>query len=345
MEKAPSGSEQKINEYVARIRGGESKESILQGLPPSFINGIESGLAAPKAAFDEDIRKQKQIDAAKLAEAREELNKVPGEHALTSFNSVPDIVEYISKGRNQVVQDLYHNLLSNIDDHRSRKALASGLFQDVYNKYRVAEYPTDQQEEQTWEAALKSKDVPVNNKKTEWMYRGIFPKTGEGTVARGSLNVRVTPELIRTLDGLIVGGRIKANYKFGQPGTPASPNERHDSISIYFLERPDAAALEQLSLAIKPYVRGDNLLGRKISDGFYISEIGSIESDHVNTLVESFKEKDPAFAEALKSYTSPRPGQGDSLQMSEAQFYAIKNVSQAFGYHLSYDKDTGFIIL
>lgn len=45
MEKQPlSGSEQKIREYIERIKGGESKDSILQGLPPSFANAIETGL-------------------------------------------------------------------------------------------------------------------------------------------------------------------------------------------------------------------------------------------------------------------------------------------------------------
>ena len=43
-----SGSEQKIQEYISRIKNGESKDSIMSGLPPSFIAGIESGLNSPK---------------------------------------------------------------------------------------------------------------------------------------------------------------------------------------------------------------------------------------------------------------------------------------------------------
>jgi len=43
-----SGSEQKIQEYISRIKNGESKDSITPGLPPSFIAGIESGLNSPK---------------------------------------------------------------------------------------------------------------------------------------------------------------------------------------------------------------------------------------------------------------------------------------------------------
>ena len=42
---ALSMGQRKINEYVGRILGGESKDSIFQGLPKSFIMGIEEGLA------------------------------------------------------------------------------------------------------------------------------------------------------------------------------------------------------------------------------------------------------------------------------------------------------------
>ena len=176
------------------------------------------------------------------------------------------------------------------------------------------------------------------------MYRGIFPKNGEETVTRGSFNVTVTPELINSLDDMIASGKIKANYKFGQPGTTASPTERHDSISIYFLEKPTSEALQELTAIIKPYVRGDNLLGKKIDDGFFMSEVGSIETDHIESFVDALKSKDPALARAVKEYTSPRADRGTSLQMSEAQYYAIKDVARAFGYEISYDKDAGFEI-
>ncbi len=39
------GAEQKIDEYVNRIKNGESKDSIFQGLPESFKSGIEKKLA------------------------------------------------------------------------------------------------------------------------------------------------------------------------------------------------------------------------------------------------------------------------------------------------------------
>lgn len=421
MEKQPlSGSEQKIQEYAARIKGGESRDSILQGLPPSFVAGIEAvvnqsentpesktkrvetiepkeepsvppqyeGLNADTLDFiwtipeyvdtektkQEKDRKRKVVDALRKKESagtgiqakklgdeikaeqiRIELGAGSEEVLLTKQRKlaslendedkdrlIAGLVKYVSQGRKQVVIDLYKNLFDNIDNPESRKKLVSGLFQDVYNKYRIADYPTDPTEEQTWEDALKNTKVGVDNRKSEWMYRGIFPKNGEETVTRGSFNVKVTPELIDSLDDLIASGKIKANYKFGQPGTTASPTERHDSISIYFLEQPSGEALQELAATIKPYIRGDNLLGKKIENGFFMSEIGSIETEHIESFVEELKSKDPAFAEAVKGYTAPQPGRGNSLKMSEAQYYAIKDVARAFGYDISYDKDTGF---
>lgn len=424
MEKQPlSGSEQKIQEYVTRIKAGESKDSLMQGLPPSFIAGIEAGMnesentTESKAEYtgiaeqkdeievppqykglDADIldfiwtipeytdtektkrekeRKQKVIDALrkkqssgaeiqekkladeiKVEQIRKDLG-IGSEEALVAKQNelasvqntegeenrlISGLVKLVSQGRKQAVVDLYKNLFDNIDDPDSRKKLASGLFQDVYNRYRIADYPNDPMEEQTWENALKSTKVGINNKKSEWMYRGVFPKNGEETATRGSFNVNVTPELIDSLDDMIASGKIKANYKFGQPGTTASPTERHDSISIYFLEEPNDEALKELAQIIKPYVRGDNLLGKKVEDGFFMSEVGSVETEHIEKFVEDLKSKDPAFAEAVKGYTSPKPGSGTSLKMSEAQFYAVKDVARAFGYSISYDKDKGFQI-
>ena len=423
MEKQPlSGSEQKIQEYVARIKSGESKDLILQGLPPSFVAGIEAsmnesenvseskteqveiaeqkeqpfvpvqykGLDAdtldfiwiipeyvdPEKTRQEKEKKQKVVDMlrekesdekrqqekkladeVKIEQIRKDLG-IGSDEALTTKlrelsslendednkHLIAGLVKYVSQGRKQAVMDLYKNLFNDIDDPESRKKLVSALFQDVYNKYRITEYPTDPNEEQTWENALKGTKVGINNKKSEWMYRGIFPKNGEETVTRGSFNVHVTPELIDSLDDLIASGKIKANYKFGQPGTTASPTERHDSISIYFLELPSNETLQELASTIKPYVRGDNLLGKKVEDGFFMSEVGSIKTNHIESFIEELKSKDPAFAEAVKEYTSPQPGRGNSLKMSEAQFYAVKDVARAFGYDISYDKDDGFEI-
>lgn len=419
-EKPLSGSGQKIQEYINRIKAGESRDSMMQGLSPSFIAGIEAGLIQEDASdpkkegvviidqkheidvppqyrgLDADTldfiwiipeyvdgektrrekeRKQQAIDTLRKKESdgieiqekklvdevqKEQIRKDLGigsdeslsarQRELTSVQDskegknhlIAGLVKLVSHGRKQVVIDLYKDLLDNIDDPENRRSLVSALFQDVYTRYRSANYPADPNGEKIWEGAINNKKVPIDNRKKEWMYRGNFPKKGEETVTRGSFNVNVTPELINGLDEMILNGKIKANYKFGEPGTPTSPTDRHDSISIYFLEQPSNEALEELAQTIKPYVRGDNLLGKKVADGFFMSEIGSIKTEHIESLVEELKSKDAAFAEALKRYTNPKPGNGDSRKMSEAQYYAVKDVARAFGHNISYNKDTGF---
>lgn len=402
-----NGGEQKIQEYIDRIKNGESKDYILKDLPTSFIAGIEAGLnpsqsielelKSPKQTeinippqykgLDSDTldfiwtipeytdqektesekkKKQEAINFLKQHESQDDFNieeqkinlkneaeieKVREEIASSSENSneaksenkeINSLVDSVTQGRRREVIDLYNKWLKDFNNPDSKKALISGLFGDVYNKYRIAEYPTAQNEQEIWKEYLNNSRVPVNNKKSEWMYRGVFPDKDVETVTRGSFNVNVTPELIDSLDQMILDGKIKANYKFGEPNSQASPSERHDSITIYFLEKPSDEAIVELSSIVKPYTRGDNLLGKKISDGFFMSEIGSIETKDIEIFIEKLKSKDSILAEAIKNYTSPRPGQGTSLKMSEAQFYAIKDVAKALGYNLSYDN--GFIL-
>lgn len=306
----------KIKEYVARIQKGEPKESIYQGLSPAFIAGIEAGL-------------QQKAESMEPSNPEQE---------------IADLVATVAEGRKDAVQNLYKNLLASIKYPDSRKTLAEALFQDVYNSYRIAEYPIDPEEEVVWEQYLKSTHIPVNNKKSEWMYRGVMPAHGEETVTRGSLNVHVTPALIDGLDTLITSGKIKANYKFGQPGTTASPTERHDAISLYFLETPSDESLTEIAELIKPYVRGNSLLGTQIAEGFFMSEVGSVENAHIKTLIATLETMDPALGKAIYAYTSPQPGKGTELKMSEAQFYSIQKVTHAFGYELTYSNDSGFTL-
>ncbi len=46
--------EQKVNEYIERIKGGESKDLILEGLPPSFRSAIEKGIQGEEPSQEEE---------------------------------------------------------------------------------------------------------------------------------------------------------------------------------------------------------------------------------------------------------------------------------------------------
>lgn len=258
--------------------------------------------------------------------------------------TLESLVATATEGKSEAVKKLYGEWMKDPSNPDNRKLLARALFQDAYNRYRLADYPIDEHEENTWEDALRNPRVPINNKKPEWQYRGEFPKGNENTITRGSLNVHVTPQLIEGLDTLIASGKIRMNYKFGMPGSTAAPTSRHDSVSIYFLEEPTEETIEAIANVAAPFVRGDSLLGNKVADGFYMSEVGNIESDHVDKLVEDSSQIDAALADAIKEYASPRPGQGTRLKLSEAQYYAVKDVSKVFGTDFSYNTDTGFAV-
>lgn len=343
-ESGSSAGKQKVLEYISRIKNGEQKEKIMEGLPDSFIKDINAGLS------DENMetRKQeiKQADERKLADIRKQLGiqdpKNQENNEDQQKNQIKELIDIVAKGRKKEIVALYQNLFDDIDNPESKKILLSALFGDVYNKYRIAEYPSNPDEEKVWEYA-SSKNVPIR-KENGWMYRGTFAEKGKETVTRGSFNVNISPELIDGLDDLIMSGRMKANYKFGEPGTSGSSTERHDSITIYFLEQPSEEILQELAQIIQPHVRGNNLLGKKVAEGFYMSEIGSVSTQHIEEAIANYKNTYPELVEAIRRYASPRPGSGTSLKLSEAQFYAVRDVAETFGYKFSYDPEVGFSI-
>lgn len=59
-----TGGEQKVEEYVERIKNGESKDSIFQGLPQSFTSAIERKLSG---TTEEEVQKPQEEDLETLA--------------------------------------------------------------------------------------------------------------------------------------------------------------------------------------------------------------------------------------------------------------------------------------
>lgn len=59
MEEKLIGGEQKIQEYINRIKNGESKDKILEGLPLSFVDSIEKGLEVN--GKDRDLNQNENI--------------------------------------------------------------------------------------------------------------------------------------------------------------------------------------------------------------------------------------------------------------------------------------------
>jgi hypothetical protein len=325
-----SGGEKKAREYADRIiDNDEAYESVVQGLGPTMVASINAaierrGYGVPTSKYSSEAKKS-AIDDDKFESKTTTLEQYSAEMATN---------------RSEVVQNLYQDLLAHKNDPDKRVALAKALIGDTYKKLRTADYGINPDEQQIWESLQKSSVVSVKVQ-NDWMYRGVFPQNGQETVTRGSCNVRVTPELVQSLDTYIASGKVKANYKFGTPQTSASPQERHDAISIYFLEQPSDAVLEDLAVITKPFVRGNDLLGTKVAEGFYMSDVGSVKDEHISALVESLESIDPSFAKAVKNDTTSWDGR---IGMSEAQFYALKKVAEVFGYEIGYDTEEGFSV-
>jgi hypothetical protein len=315
----------KAREYADRIIDSEAYESIIQGLGPVMITAINEALERRGYDFGDFLSRT----------VTNELEEIE----VTRADILVNYVMEMTRDRNSAVQKLYADLLANKSDPEKRALLTKALIGDTYRGLRISDYERNANEEVVWSEAQLNQTVPVKEQ-NDWMYRGYFGKNGEETITRGSFNVHVTTELITALDEYIASDAVKANYKFGAPNTPASPVERHDAISIYFLEEPSEKVLNDLTQIIKPYIRGDSLLGKKIADGFYLSEIGSIQDEHIEKLIEILDTIDPPFAKGLKIEMTHK----GRLAMSEAQFYAMQKTAKVFGYKIDYHPTDGFTV-
>lgn len=220
--------------------------------------------------------------------------------------------------------------------------IAKYLAAEIYKNLREADYVKGPGYDAAWQLATTDATLPARVE-NGWVYRGEFPsrQSGSTTETRGSMNVEVSPELVGQLDSLIKNGEIRANYKFGEPGNSSEASERHDAITIYFLEQPSDEALAKLSVIAGEHFRGNNLLGHKVSEGFSLSEVGSVSDKDIPALLSGLDAVDPRLGVAMKSFLTSRSGR---IAMSEAQFYATKEALQAYGYDIGYDQANGFTL-
>ena len=245
------------------------------------------------------------------------------------------------KSRNpQAIRELFARMVQEND----KAKIAEILVSEINQRKRQADYPVNPNYQKAWEQATK--DPSLNHKEeSNWIYRGIFSTKEKPTITRGSLNITLDENAIQELDSLIQSGVIDANYKFGEPGTGAEASERHDAVTLYFLTEPTPEAMKALSNVAKKYYRGDDLIGRKISEGFYMSEVGSVSDTHARDLIQQLQSTDQELARAMKVFLTSNKTGKERVAMSEAQFYSAKEMLNLFGVDINYDKDKGFEIL
>lgn len=146
---------------------------------------------------------------------------------------------------------------------------------------------------------------------------------------------------------LIQRGVIDANCKFGEPGMGSEASERHDAVTLYFLETPTPEAMKALSDIARRYYRGDDLIGKKIAEGFFMSEVGSVSDTHAKNLIQQLRAKDQELSLAVESFLKSidHTTGKERITLSEAQFYAVKETLNVFGVDMKYDPDNGFEIV
>ncbi len=180
---------------------------------------------------------------------------------------------------------------------------------------------------------------------SDWIYRGQFD---EEAVDRASLYVNVTPQLVDELDQLIISGVMKGYYKFGELQASTNPIYRHDAVNLYFAEPPSNDAIKSLKVITAKYLRDSgHLLGRKISDGFYLSEVGSIKDRHAQDLVEQIKKIDRFLGLAYQHFLTTTYIDGikiDRISMSEGQYFGVKEGLNLIGWDIVYDREKGFTL-
>lgn len=242
---------------------------------------------------------------------------------------------------------IYRDLFEKTRQENNREKIASMLLGEINLRKRTADYPLDPNYQKTWEYGQQNTTVAHREEK-DWLYRGNFSTKEKPTETRGSLNINITEDALKELDTLIQSGVIDANYKFGRPDTRAAADARHDAITIYFLEQPTPEAVRALSEIAKKYLRGDDLIGNKISDGFYMSEIGSISDTHAKELTQKLQSIDPELAKTVDGFLVSNRGVMDKKEryaMSEAQYYSTKEMLDFFGVEVRYNRDKGFEII
>lgn len=410
-----SPGQQKVDEYIERIKNGESADEIMSGLPPSFRSAIESGLSdveetgekqkeketkSVEEAYLEDfeiippqyeglssdvldeiwvvkeysdpektrlekLRKARAIEFLKKKEVNdnEEINSETKANETRAALGIPEIKaegdnskalaklkELLNKKaakyettRPKLAEDI-KNLAEQHKD--SRHMIAENIMSLAYGNLRSADYKSKDSAkyQEVWDYASTDGSLP-HRLESGWIYRGNMPSSGKKTENRGSLNVELSKDVINQIDSLISSGVIDANYKFGDPEGQTAATERHDAITIYFLTEPDEKALAALSEIAKKNLRGNELLGRKITDGFYMSEIGSVSDKHAKELIDKFQNIDPDLAKALSGFLTSATTGKSRVAMSEAQVYAIKEALDKFDYDIKYDTNNGFEII
>lgn len=295
------------------------------------------------------IQDQKENDRRELSSARDLLGIEPeqdGDAEVNNNKPALDRLEQFFDKRmaNSKNPGALKDLFEKTKTDNDRTKIAGMLMSEMNLEKRQADYPPNPNYQKAYDQATQDDALPYKIQ-SDWVYRGNFPSKENPTATRGSLNITLEEGTIAELDALIKNGVIDANYKFGEPGAKTDASDRHDAVTIYFLSQPAPEAISAMSAIGQKYYRGDNLIGRKVSDGFYMSEIGSISDGNAKELINKLAQWDADLSKAMAGFLTSNTTGKERVAMSEAQYYSAKDALNLFGLDIKYDDKKGFEIL
>lgn len=135
VESSIPGAQDKINEYVERIEGGESKDSIMQGLPKSFSDAIEERLANKEKGETEDkerieeIREEINPTDKKDGFEKKEVEHDFGDHAqaVGIYNTMMDLGKGLTEGLKEDFVRKVQRYADEIKSGKSKEYVLGGL--------------------------------------------------------------------------------------------------------------------------------------------------------------------------------------------------------------------------
>ena len=180
------------------------------------------------------------------------------------------------------------------------------------------------------------------NSDQHWVVRGAPGCREVKRHLRLSMNVALSPALLRQIDGWMLDERLPAHYKFPAPRLAHEVPVRHDSVTVFIPEETGRPAINRLAERVTPYIRGDALVGEKIVPGVRL--LSSIPAGHLHGLVRALDSQDPPAAEAIRFYASRafRNGGAEPQPCPPGVHAAILAVLENRGFTVSYRPDSGY---
>ncbi len=176
-----SGGEAKVDQYVRRIRDGESMADIFKGLPASFRTGIEAKLGLSTEHPSNQPEKSNggfsSIDTGAgnpLSALQEVRSRLGMSEAGTNISSNARALEKLQialkkrgerSGRQLIFEDLYRRIAERNDSAEIVQTLAG----EIYNELRIAEYPIPEGYNQAWNKATQDNSLK-HQEQNSWVY-------------------------------------------------------------------------------------------------------------------------------------------------------------------------------